>query len=720
MLRRYFLWGLALFCLYQAGYTQTKRALIIGINDYYTFDGATTSIVPDVRNSLHGCVNDAKSIKELIRSRFRFKEPYIKELYNKQAGKQNILDALEQLLESSKAGDQVFFYYSGHGIQLKNVVTKSTDEAIVPSDALHNNNGFIKTLQLAAIFNKFVDKRVILTTVFDCCYSWGTHTMIGKNQPQTDFVFTISANTPGIEENFSADANEKFVAGSSGISSERETKGLDYREFMSTAAFTSDSLYLFDKTDSSYSLFSFLTFNIFSNDTIPTLYKKDSTSGRFIPADVSQENEREFKIQGNLLGDVFAGATAPSRRLQSNYLFLSATNDVQKAVEKPDEQGNRHGVFTKALIETFKRNTANLSAEQLFEKISAELKKRFYGQTPTLKCDPLRLKKNLMNIPPATVSDWVLTKCIQSSGKTITLDKGALAGLSVGNILNDMSYPEIEAEITQLKGDNTCIAILKKGSGSMKGHTFKVSSWYTKTTPLIKVYIPHDHYSAVQLNALVQNQIKPLIKEQDMNGIYKGYGYYVPFEENFSCSKVYVKDKQISYIGLEANSNALLPDLSKSTLQKVNQNQPYIVYLPVPEELAKATESLCLKNQNIELVRDPEKADISISCFYSRNINKDKDYLPGTKKMDSRSPYYRTGLSPLISEQEEPDINILLALTDETVNNNINQRWHAAQPPFLILKNPIQDVQSLAEKIYHWLVVRSVQKGVWMNDWPKK
>lgn len=720
MIRRYFLFCLIQFCLYPVSLTQTKRALIIGINDYYAMDGSSKSIMPDTRNSLHGCVNDAKSIKELISSRFRFKESFIKELYNKQASKQNILDELDKLLAASKAGDQVFFYYSGHGLQLKNAVTKSTDEAIAPSDALYTTNGFIRTLQLAAIFNQFVDRKVILTTVFDCCYSWGTHTMIGKTEPQTDFGITFSANTPGVEESFAADGEDKFVPVASGSFSERETRGLDYNEFMNLSGFTSDSLYLLNKTDSSFSLFSFFTVNPFSSDTLPVLYKKDSSSGRFIPADVLQDNEREFKMQGNLTGDIFAGTTAPSRRMQSNYLFLSATNDIQKAVEKPDENGNRHGVFTKALIEVFKRNSANISGSQLFEKISAELKKRFYGQTPTLKCDPQRLKKNLISTSPASVSDLVLTKCIQSAGNTITLDKGALAGLSAGNILNDISNPETQAEVTELKGDNTCIAILKNGNGNMKGHTFKVSSWYTKTTPLIKVYIPHDKTTGSQLNTLVQNQIKPLIKEQDMNGTYKGYGYYVPFEENFSCSKIFMKGNQFSYIGLEANTNALLPDLTKGTLQKVNQNQPYIVYLPVPEEIAKATEYLCRKDQNIELVSDPEKADISISCFYSRNINKDKDYLPGTKKINDSSPYYRSGLAPILQELDDPDVNILLALTNETVGDNIPKRWHSAKSPFLVIHHPIKDVQSIAEKIYHWFIVRSVEKGVWLNNWPKR
>ena len=76
----------------QLGFSQTRRALIIGINDYYYRDAKTNQIVRDPANSLKGCENDAKSVKELIISRFGFKAEGIKELYSAQATKKNILD----------------------------------------------------------------------------------------------------------------------------------------------------------------------------------------------------------------------------------------------------------------------------------------------------------------------------------------------------------------------------------------------------------------------------------------------------------------------------------------------------------------------------------------------------------------------------------------------------------------------------------------------------
>ena len=722
MQKRYFLSIIFVFYVLPYSLAQSKRALVIGINDYFKFDDNSKSVVRDPLNSLFGSVNDAKAVKELLTTRFGFNEKYIKELYSKNATQENILNELDKLLLNSKAGDNVFFYYSGHGIQLKNVITKSTDEAIAPTDVLYKQNGFIKTLQLASIFNKFVDKKVTLTTIFDCCYSWGTHTTLGNNKPQTDFNFLISLNEPGREEILSnmREHEYEYVRDSLGEIIGIETRAMDFKGYLQSSGFDTDTLYQLNKRDSSYYIFLFSDYLRISSDTIPTLYRFDSSAHKYIPIEINDEGEKEFKIQFNLLNEIFPDAISPSRRVQSNYLFLSATNDVQKASEKKDENGNKHGVFTKAIIEVLKQNPSTITSEKLFEKISVELKKRYYTQTPTLKCDPQRLKKNLLSIPTSTISSDVFAKCIQSNNNSITLDKGALSGFSLGNILQDISNPNVEIEITELKNENNSIAKIIKGSGNFKGKIFKVKDWYVKTKPLIKVYIPHDNFTTAQFSTLIQTKITPLIKEQDMNGIYKGFGYYVPFEENFDCSKIYVSGKQITYIGLEPNTNTTLKDLDKITLQNVNKNQPYIIYLPVPEEIAKATEQLLKLNQNIELVSQPEKADVSIACFYSRNINMDKDYLPNSKKINPAEPYYRKGLAPKLKPTDESDVNIVLALTSENVSKKRDSKSHKVTMPFLIVNTKVKDTKDIAKKVYNWFVIEAAKKGIWLNNWPKK
>jgi hypothetical protein len=563
-----------LLCLSSGSFAQNKRALLIGINDYYKLDPSTQSIVRDAENSLRGCINDAKSIRELLLSRFSFKASEISEIYNKEATQDKILSELDKLLAASKSGDIVFFYYSGHGIQLKNPVTKSTDEAIAPSDIMYKRNGFIKTLHLASVFNKFVDKNVTLTTVFDCCHSWGTHQVLGRNERRSDFnfIFTFNHDTPGLESDFSEfSAKEQDVEyNPDGSFAGRNSRELDFNSYFSDYIYTEDTLYTFNPADSTYYLFSFSDY--FSNtfDYIPDLYKKNEQTGTYYPArENNNDIEKELRFQFNLLGETsHISQQSPSMRQNSNYLFMSATNDNQKAKERPDENGNRHGVFTKALLEVYKKFPATISVRQLFDKINAELKKRYFTQTPTLKSDPKRTALNLAGIPAFAVRNTVIAKCTKVTGKKITLDKGKFAGIAKGNILQDITAPGILAEVTEAAQENFCTASIIKGSSNVTGHQFKVTDWNTKTDPLLKVYIPQDNYTVAQFTALIKDYITPLVKEQDMNGIYKGYGYYVPYEENFHCSKVYIRKNKITYTDLNSKSTAVLADLKKKRCKR--------------------------------------------------------------------------------------------------------------------------------------------------------
>ena len=109
MQKRYFLSIIFVFYVLPYSLAQSKRALVIGINDYFKFDDNSKSVVRDPLNSLFGSVNDAKAVKELLTTRFGFNEKNIKELYSKNATQENILNELDKLLLNSKAGDNVFF-----------------------------------------------------------------------------------------------------------------------------------------------------------------------------------------------------------------------------------------------------------------------------------------------------------------------------------------------------------------------------------------------------------------------------------------------------------------------------------------------------------------------------------------------------------------------------------------------------------------------------------
>lgn len=166
-----------LFCCLLAE-AQEQRALVIGIDNYKETD---RSPFPE----LDGCKNDAQSMKILINAKYNFPNNNIKELYDQQATRDNILKSINELLNESHKGDVAFIYYAGHGSEVKNSLNKADnhlDQSIVPIDYWKKNIPDIRNKELATLFNKFIDKGIILTCIFDCCHS-GTIARGIQNSP---------------------------------------------------------------------------------------------------------------------------------------------------------------------------------------------------------------------------------------------------------------------------------------------------------------------------------------------------------------------------------------------------------------------------------------------------------------------------------------------------------------------------------------------------------
>lgn len=151
---------------------QNKYAVIVGVNEYYTAPG----ILSD--HSLKGCVNDALTMKSLLIDKFSFNKENTTVLLNANATQANTANALLQVLGKADAGDAVVFYFCGHGIYMKNsanlndAVKGGYNQAIVMSDLYAKDYSFLmKDNTLKKIFNQFVAKKIILTTIFDCCFS---------------------------------------------------------------------------------------------------------------------------------------------------------------------------------------------------------------------------------------------------------------------------------------------------------------------------------------------------------------------------------------------------------------------------------------------------------------------------------------------------------------------------------------------------------------------
>ncbi|MCX6258348.1 MAG: caspase family protein, partial [Bacteroidia bacterium] len=144
-----------------------QRALLIGIDKY---------IQPGKEGrwqNLDGCVNDIVSIKEVLQARFGFAEKNMNLMMNQEASRANILGGFSKLLQESSAGDIAVIYYAGHGSQVKNSASAETDkrdESLVPSDS-YTGARDIRDKELAAIFNEFATRKILLTVIFDCCHS---------------------------------------------------------------------------------------------------------------------------------------------------------------------------------------------------------------------------------------------------------------------------------------------------------------------------------------------------------------------------------------------------------------------------------------------------------------------------------------------------------------------------------------------------------------------
>jgi hypothetical protein len=186
---------LALVLCVGAASAQTKRALLIGINNYDSKGVAHAAIQTKESDgpnrwstqewpSLKGAINDVKAMQALLSSpKFGFPndKEHIHLLLQNDATHDRILaDMQKYLVDLPAKGDIVVFYYSGHGslrvnsLSQKYVVCgkgdKKCDNTIVPVDA-NSSSPDVRDREIARIFNAALDKGVILTAIFDSCHS---------------------------------------------------------------------------------------------------------------------------------------------------------------------------------------------------------------------------------------------------------------------------------------------------------------------------------------------------------------------------------------------------------------------------------------------------------------------------------------------------------------------------------------------------------------------
>ena len=158
-----------------------RRALLVGIDKYIPPRASTSAGKPPVSGrapaawtDLEGAVNDVQAMREVLISRFGFDDADVHVLVNAGATRDRILSEIRHdLIEPAAPGDVSFFFYAGHGSQVRNSKSAEADkmdESIVPADA-NRGQPDLRDKEVARIFDEALDKRVLLTMAFDSCHS---------------------------------------------------------------------------------------------------------------------------------------------------------------------------------------------------------------------------------------------------------------------------------------------------------------------------------------------------------------------------------------------------------------------------------------------------------------------------------------------------------------------------------------------------------------------
>lgn len=573
---------------------QSKYAVLVAVNDYYKEPGVKSS------SSLRGCVNDANAMKELLGSRFGFNASNIHTLYNEAATKKNFIKLMYSVLHACKPGDAVVFFYSGHGVWMTNrmldqdLVKRGMSQAIVMSDLYApGRDCLIKDETLKDIFNQFVNKKIILTTVFDCCYSANLMMLI-KNDYWTPEVFHRQNlikkdmdfdDIPYIPEEKEPTGCRFDTSGQILDTLDTDLDGVpDCNDWQinSPANNTVDSLgvvrdmpadQFFDQPDNFYD---------------PAKFASDSAK------EYEPGTERSFNLKDALTVSNIS-SLRPSERKNSAFLSLAGTADNQKGLEIYNISGIKHGAFTAALLQVYRNNPPALPVSQLIKKVTAIMTQQSFKQTPSFHFDPARLKGNLIGTNTSGFTNRIIALCIANKGGVITINKGYLAGVAKGNIFFDVSRKQKIQIVEVFPGYAT--AANKTNAQIKAGQVFEMTDDHTISSPLIKIFIPTAKFTPASFDLFFKNKIIPQVNNKN----YRDYNFS---EVEFGNTVIMWNDA----------------DKFKQTLNTYGDPEKNYLYvlLPVPSYIADQLKIALAKDQNIEIVNDPEKAQYGVYVNYAK------------------------------------------------------------------------------------------------------
>lgn len=141
-----------------------KKAVLVGIN------------YRNSANQLSGCINDSQNIMNFLTQNCGYDPKNIQQLTDdtaKKPSRANMEASLLWLVSGAKAGDTLFFHFSGHGSSVRdhtNDEVDQRDEVLVPLD-FEKGGGVITDDWLFSNVASKVPQGVSLIIFTDCCHS---------------------------------------------------------------------------------------------------------------------------------------------------------------------------------------------------------------------------------------------------------------------------------------------------------------------------------------------------------------------------------------------------------------------------------------------------------------------------------------------------------------------------------------------------------------------